>query len=140
MNDLFDDKEDEDDGACVGLAAAESRAAQERFRKLGFHEAYDAAKEDLLQHGFEAGYKETFVLAKEIGILLGRAVVAKNNANAAALTSVSGEGRLGNTTATTAGNALDRKTKLLIRERLTAPDLNSSDLRELKAQIEDALF
>ena len=144
MNDLFDDDTDET-YLSVGLAAAESRATRERFRKLGFHQAYDTAKEDLLQEGFEAGYKETFALAKEMGILLGKAVVMHNKANAATATSGSGEGRkLESTTTscsgTTAANVLDRKTKLLIRERLTAPDLKTSDLRELKKQMEEALF
>lgn len=57
------------------LAAAESFALEERFRKLGFHEGYDQAKDERLQEGFEIGYKEAFAVSTRIGILLGEATL-----------------------------------------------------------------
>lgn len=56
-----------------GLAGREARAVESRFRNLGFHEAYDKAKDSMLQQGFEEGYKQSFDLATRIGELLGEA-------------------------------------------------------------------
>ena len=125
IDDLEDVNEDE-----YGLLTAESRAVEERFQKLGYHEAYDAAKEERLQDGFEAGYKETFEISKEIGVLLGRAVMGSKMA-------VKGDGNQ----TTPATNPLEQEQKIeeLIRERLTAPHFETSDLQTLKKQINDVL-
>jgi hypothetical protein len=57
------------------LARAESSALAERFRKIGFHEGYDPAKDERLQEGFETGYKEAFAVSTRIGIFLGEATL-----------------------------------------------------------------
>jgi len=58
-----------------GLAGHEIRANENNFHKLGYLEAYDAAKDTMLQAGFEAGYRETVVLAKDsVGETLGKLV------------------------------------------------------------------
>lgn len=56
-----------------GLAEREARAVAEQFRNLGYHEAYDEAKDAKLQEGFEEGYKQCFHAALNIGELLGDA-------------------------------------------------------------------
>jgi hypothetical protein len=63
------------EGSGCALAEAESSALQERFRKLGFHEGYDQAKDERLQEGFETGYREAFAVSTRIGILLGEATL-----------------------------------------------------------------
>lgn len=111
-----------------GLAAAESRALEERFRNLGFHEGYDAAKEERLQEGFEAGYMETFALSKEIGALVGKIAMKTKLADE--------ESDVRNSAATT---GLEESVKWLVRERLTSPDLCTGDLQCLKRRLEDEL-
>ena len=108
-----------------GLALAESRALEERFRKFGFHEAYDAAKEERLQDGFEDGYVASFPLAMEIGAIFGKAVMESKMKNLKGETSSSSPETLENI-------------KLLIRQQLTAPNLQTSDLQELKRRLQDA--
>lgn len=54
-----------------GLAHHESRAIQESFRNIGYHEAYDESKEVKLQEGFEAGYREVIDVSVRIGKILG---------------------------------------------------------------------
>ena len=58
-----------------GLMAAEAQAAEKRYRKLGYHEAYDAHKDDRIQEGFVDGYREAYANAIKIGEQLGKAVV-----------------------------------------------------------------
>jgi len=55
-----------------GLSAAEARATEDRFRTIGYHEAYDQSKEERLQEGFEAGYRDSFDAAFRVGEILGR--------------------------------------------------------------------
>ena len=108
------------------MAAFEARAVAERFRKIGFHEAYDAAQEECLQEGFEAGFFATFDQAQEIGRLLGKAVMraelAKNDESMS-------------TSSNTKAAKLESM-KLLIREQLAAPDLQTSDLEALKLRLQ----
>lgn len=59
-----------------GLTLAEQKATSERFRNLGYHEAYESCKDAKLQEAFEAGYVDTFHVAMGIGEVLGRAVMA----------------------------------------------------------------
>jgi flagellar biosynthesis/type III secretory pathway protein FliH len=54
-----------------GLAERDSRALEEQFRNLGYHEAFDEAKDAQLQDGFEEGYKQCFHAAMKAGELLG---------------------------------------------------------------------
>jgi flagellar biosynthesis/type III secretory pathway protein FliH len=54
-----------------GLAERDSRAMEERFRNLGYHEAFDEARDARLQDGFELGYKQCFHAAMKMGELLG---------------------------------------------------------------------
>lgn len=63
------------------LLAAESAAAQERFRIIGYHEAYDKTKDEKLQEGFEAGYRESFDTAYRIGEMLGSATATTAHRN-----------------------------------------------------------
>jgi flagellar biosynthesis/type III secretory pathway protein FliH len=56
-----------------GLAERDSRAMEEKFRNLGYHEAFDEAKDAKLQKGFEEGYKQCFHTAFKMGELLGEA-------------------------------------------------------------------
>lgn len=71
-NVAFRDDED-NDAAHDGLAEREARSTRERFRNLGYLEAYDEAKEERLQEGFEAGYKSYFQAAMRMGQVLGKA-------------------------------------------------------------------
>lgn len=109
-----------------GLALAESRALEERFRKLGFHEGYDAAKETMLQEGFEAGYKETFSIAQEIGALLGKMAMKSK---------VKADGSIDRSR----DAVVDEDAQSWVKERLTAPDLSTRDLEDLKKRLEDKL-
>ena len=61
-------------GGGGGLAGHETRANEAAFRKMGYLEAYDATKEERLQGGFEAGYRETVDVATSVGLRLGRLV------------------------------------------------------------------
>jgi len=56
-----------------GLAEREMRFTQEQFRNMGYLEAYDETKEERLQEGFEAGYKDFFEAAMIMGEALGEA-------------------------------------------------------------------
>lgn len=58
-----------------GLQAADSKAEQERFRTLGYHETYDTSKEERLQAGFQDGYLSTYEDAHRIGELMGRVIM-----------------------------------------------------------------
>eukprot|EP00977_Amphora_coffeiformis_P028287 scaffold34921_cov162-Amphora_coffeaeformis.AAC.21 len=110
-----------------GLASAESRALAERFKKIGFHEGYDAAKETKLQEGFEAGYKETFALSKEIGTLLGKMTMkSKLDSNGKIESSLDAN--------------LGAGVRSFVRERFTAPNsLCTMDLEDLKRRLENDL-
>ena len=55
----------------VDLETAEAAAVERHFHTLGFHEAYESAKDALLQEGFEDGYQQNFEAAERIGRLLG---------------------------------------------------------------------
>jgi hypothetical protein len=57
------------------MSAAESAAQEERFRTIGYHEAFDRHKEEKLQVGFQSGYREAFDGASRIGYFLGRATM-----------------------------------------------------------------
>ena len=111
-------------GTFGGLAAAESRALEERFRKIGYHEGYDAAKETKLQEGFEAGYKETFALSKQIGALLGK-MTMKSKLD------------MGGNIDRSRDAHLDPGVRSLVRERLMAPNLSTINLEELKKHLEN---
>jgi flagellar biosynthesis/type III secretory pathway protein FliH len=56
-----------------GLAKHENRATEERYRNMGYLEAFEASKEARLQDGFEAGYRDAFELAMRIGDRFGKA-------------------------------------------------------------------
>src|SRR3569832_1485753 len=64
-----------DDILHSGLHRAEETAEQQRYRILGYHEAYDQTKEDRLQDGFEAGYRDTYDVSCSIGELVGKVVI-----------------------------------------------------------------
>mmetsp|Transcript_11037 Transcript_11037/g.15314 ORF Transcript_11037/g.15314 Transcript_11037/m.15314 type:complete len:165 (-) Transcript_11037:38-532(-) len=57
--------------AMEGLAFHDTRATEETFHNMGYHEGYDEAKELRLQEGFEAGYREVFESALRVGKMLG---------------------------------------------------------------------
>lgn len=60
-----------------GLAGHEIRANEDSFHKMGYLEAYDAAKDTMLQGGFETGYRETVERAKEgVGLALGKLIAS----------------------------------------------------------------
>jgi len=61
-------------GGGGGLAGHEARANEVAFHKMGYLEAYDAAKEERLQEGFEVGYREAVDVAQSVGLRLGRLV------------------------------------------------------------------
>lgn len=61
-------------GGGGGLAGHEARANEVAFHKMGYLEAYDAAKEERLQEGFEVGYCEAVDVAQSVGLRLGRLV------------------------------------------------------------------
>jgi hypothetical protein len=48
---------------------------QQRFRTLGYHEAYDHSKQEKLQDGFQDGYQDTYEASMRIGELLGKVVM-----------------------------------------------------------------
>jgi hypothetical protein len=77
-DDFFGTAEESDPRRCEdgyelhsGLAVAESAATAQRFRTIGYHEAYEESKDIKLQEGFEAGYNSNFDVAMRIGELLG---------------------------------------------------------------------
>jgi len=72
-----------------GLAGHETRANEAAFRNMGYLEAYDATKEERLQEGFEAGYREAVDVATSIGLRLGR-LVGRTAAGAVATTASTG--------------------------------------------------
>jgi flagellar biosynthesis/type III secretory pathway protein FliH len=65
------DHQDNDD-----LAERDRRAKGKELHTSAYLEAYDAAKEERLQEGFEVGYRETVDLAKRIGEELGKQMAA----------------------------------------------------------------
>ena len=58
-----------------GLMEAEEQAAKERFRILGYHEAYDKNKDARLQEGFESGYEKAYEVSVRIGKMLGKMAI-----------------------------------------------------------------
>ena len=72
-----------------GLAGHETRANEAAFRNMGYLEAYDATKEERLQEGFEAGYREAVDVATSVGLRLGR-LVGRTAAGAVATTASTG--------------------------------------------------
>ncbi len=52
----------------------EINSQRETHRNIGYHEAYDDYKEERLQEGFEAGYRQYINDAKKLGMLLGECV------------------------------------------------------------------
>jgi len=101
-----------------GLAIAEASAATEHFRKLGYHEAYDATKDERIQEGFDKGYKDAFEVSSRIGESLGRATMQSK------LAANGNRDRILN-----AAN--------LIRSALTAPKRDSADSIETCKDLED---
>jgi len=71
------EKERLDDGhrEYNGLMEAEEQAAKERFRTLGYHEAYDKNKDVRLQEGFEFGYEKAYEVSIRIGKMLGKTAI-----------------------------------------------------------------
>jgi hypothetical protein len=59
----------------AGLSEAEAAAERQRFRTLGYHEAYNSCKEEMLQDGFQAGYQDTYEAAMRIGNMLGEVIM-----------------------------------------------------------------
>lgn len=57
-----------------GLEEGEIRSRQEQFRNMGYLEAFDQAKEEDLQKGFEDGYKQHFDIAMKLGEALGEVI------------------------------------------------------------------
>ena len=89
-----------------GLAGHETRANEAAFRKMGYLEAYDAAKEERLQEGFEAGYREAVDVAASVGLRLGR-LVGRAAAGAVAPTSTCSQGKRGDGTEDGGGDNCD---------------------------------
>ena len=83
-------------GGGGGLAGHETRANEAAFRKMGYLEAYDATKEERLQEGFEAGYRETVDVATSVGLRLGRLV--GRTAAVAGAASTGSQGKYGDDT------------------------------------------
>ena len=83
-------------GGGGGLAGHETRANEAAFRKMGYLEAYDATKEERLQGGFEAGYRETVDVATSVGLRLGRLV--GRTASVAGAASTGSQGKYGDDT------------------------------------------
>ena len=83
-------------GGGGGLAGHETRANEAAFRKMGYLEAYDATKEERLQGGFEAGYRETVDVATSVGLRLGRLV--GRTAAVAGAASTGSQGKYGDDT------------------------------------------
>mmetsp|Transcript_11711 Transcript_11711/g.17052 ORF Transcript_11711/g.17052 Transcript_11711/m.17052 type:complete len:168 (+) Transcript_11711:52-555(+) len=54
-----------------GLAFHETRASEETFHNMGYHDGFDEAKELHLQKGFEEGYREVFDAAMRVGKMFG---------------------------------------------------------------------
>eukprot|EP00586_Coscinodiscus_wailesii_P015145 CAMPEP_0172507936 /NCGR_PEP_ID=MMETSP1066-20121228/207942_1 /TAXON_ID=671091 /ORGANISM="Coscinodiscus wailesii, Strain CCMP2513" /LENGTH=141 /DNA_ID=CAMNT_0013285695 /DNA_START=71 /DNA_END=496 /DNA_ORIENTATION=- len=54
-----------------GLSQHEKHAIQDKFRKIGFLEAFDESKELKLQQGFEEGYKEALDKSFHAGNIIG---------------------------------------------------------------------
>lgn len=71
-DDFFGD--DDDDEGDV-LAEREIRAQEQQLENVGFLEAFEEAKEDKLQQGFEDGYTQNFDASVRIGELLGEAAL-----------------------------------------------------------------
>jgi flagellar biosynthesis/type III secretory pathway protein FliH len=57
------------------LPEFDSRAKEQENRSLGFLEAFEASKEEMLQQGFESGYQQTFEESVKVGELLAEAVL-----------------------------------------------------------------
>mmetsp|Transcript_9866 Transcript_9866/g.13902 ORF Transcript_9866/g.13902 Transcript_9866/m.13902 type:complete len:175 (+) Transcript_9866:173-697(+) len=55
-----------------GMSFYEERANNDRFRNLGYHEAYETTKEQALQKGFEDGYKQSIDISLQIGEQVGK--------------------------------------------------------------------
>mmetsp|Transcript_13750 Transcript_13750/g.37814 ORF Transcript_13750/g.37814 Transcript_13750/m.37814 type:complete len:186 (-) Transcript_13750:908-1465(-) len=66
-DDFFGDGDDEDND---DLNDFDRRAMEERHKTIGYVDAFDAHKEERLQEGFEAGYRESY----DASILLGRSL------------------------------------------------------------------
>lgn len=66
------DGEDDDFGA---LTRQDHLAKEHELKTIGYFESYDDTKEERLQEGFEAGYKETFGVASRIGELYGQMII-----------------------------------------------------------------
>lgn len=115
-----------------GLAVAESRAQNDRFRKIGYHEAYEAAKEERLQEGFEDGYLETFAISKEVGAWLGK--MAMNSKILSSASSSSNPDAQSAAPTASANDSLKKSVKL-IRDRLTADNIGIQDLHDLKEHL-----
>jgi hypothetical protein len=71
QRDSHNDKHDKDDVEGKNLADAEELAVASRFRKLGFHQSYEQAKEQAWSRGVEQGYRDNYEAAVCVGELLG---------------------------------------------------------------------
>jgi hypothetical protein len=79
-DEFFGDQEENDDNVHTSsssyygrLGDQEVLARENEMKNIGYLEAHEETKEQRLQEGFEAGYRETFDAAMRVGKLLGQA-------------------------------------------------------------------
>jgi hypothetical protein len=74
-DDFFGNQNSDDDTNALrtdrGLEGAEAFAMAAQFRNLGFHQAYESAKEGSFLEGVESGYRDHYEVSVRIGELLG---------------------------------------------------------------------
>jgi flagellar biosynthesis/type III secretory pathway protein FliH len=136
VDEFFGDDDDAFD-RLGGLAAAEDRALEERFRNVGYHETYEECQEERLQEGFEVGYTQAFTVATEIGTRLGRSVL-QGQWDATRTTRTTTPTTPPPTTTSGTTTAAYKQISKLIKERLTAPDLSLEALQNLQKELEEA--
>ena len=71
--DFSDDDDDDDDDDKDALSEFESRAQGQQFHNLGYLEAMEESKDQMLQEGFQDGYQNVFDVSVKIGELLAEA-------------------------------------------------------------------
>ena len=112
-----------------GLAGHETRANEAAFRKMGYLEAYDATREERLQEGFEAGYREAVDVAASVGMRLGR-LVGRTAAVAVATTSAGRQGKRGGDSEDDGGdNCDDDNGERVEKEAAAAARLTAKTIR-----------
>ena len=67
--------EDESDG----LRESDLRAQEHQFHNMGYLQAFDESKDELLQNGFEVGYSQAFGVSMRLGEMLAEAALNGNN-------------------------------------------------------------